>query len=65
MSCDDSRGTSRSLPIDRITAEGGSLVNLMQVAQHADDLTPAQLFYTRLLGREPAGVFSPGCCSTD
>ena len=37
----------------------GRLVNLMQVAQHADDLTRAQLFYTRLLGQEPAGVFDP------
>ena len=32
---------------------------MIQVAQHADDLTRAQTFYTRLLGQEPAGVFDP------
>ena len=34
-------------------------MNLIQVAQHADDLTRAQGFYTRLLGQEQAGVFDP------
>ena len=34
-------------------------MNMVQVAQHADDLTRAQIFYTHLLGQEPAGVFDP------
>ena len=34
-------------------------MHMIQVAQHADDLTRAQIFYTRLLGQEPAGVFDP------
>ena len=34
-------------------------MNVVQVAQHADDLSRAQIFYTRLLGQEPAGVFDP------
>src|SRR6476659_7435349 len=34
-------------------------MNMIQVAQHVDDLTRAQIFYTRLLGQEPAGVFDP------
>ena len=34
-------------------------MNVIQVAQHADDLTRARVFYTRLLGQEPVGVFDP------
>ena len=34
-------------------------MNVVQVAQHADDLSRARIFYTGLLGQEPAGVFDP------
>ena len=34
-------------------------MELIQVAQHVEDLTRAEVFYTRLLGQEPAGVFDP------
>lgn len=34
-------------------------MDVLQVAQHADDLDRARAFYTRLLGTEPAGFFDP------
>ena len=34
-------------------------MNLVQVAQHADDLDRAQDFYSRLLGTEPVARFEP------
>jgi methylmalonyl-CoA/ethylmalonyl-CoA epimerase len=34
-------------------------MNVLQVAQHADDLDRAQEFYTRLLGAEPVARFDP------
>lgn len=34
-------------------------MNLIQVAQHADDLDRAQAFYTQLLGAEPLARFEP------
>ena len=33
--------------------------DLLQVAQHAEDLDRARAFYTKLLGEEPAGFFDP------
>ena len=35
------------------------MTELLQVAQHADDLERARAFYTKLLGQEPAGYFDP------
>ena len=35
------------------------MTELLQVAQHADDLDRARDFYTRLLGVQPAGFFDP------
>lgn len=35
------------------------MVDIFQVAQHADDLDRAQKFYTMLLGSEPTGAFDP------
>ncbi len=34
-------------------------MEMLQVAQHADDLERARDFYTRLLGAQPAGFFDP------
>ena len=34
-------------------------MNVVQIAQHADDLGRARDFYSRLLGAEPAGFFDP------
>jgi methylmalonyl-CoA/ethylmalonyl-CoA epimerase len=34
-------------------------VNVLQIAQHADDLGRARDFYSHLLGQEPAGFFDP------
>ncbi|MEU1971300.1 methylmalonyl-CoA epimerase [Microbacterium sp. NPDC019599] len=34
-------------------------MQLVQVAQHADDLQRAAAFYGRLLGAEPTGLFDP------
>jgi methylmalonyl-CoA/ethylmalonyl-CoA epimerase len=34
-------------------------MTLVQVAQHADDLTRAATFYTKLLRKEPSGHFDP------
>ena len=36
-----------------------SVAEMLQVAQHAEDLDRARAFYTRLLGAEPAGFFDP------
>jgi methylmalonyl-CoA/ethylmalonyl-CoA epimerase len=34
-------------------------MDVLQIAQHADDLARAQAFYQRLLNAEPAGIFDP------
>ena len=34
-------------------------MEMLQIAQHADDLDRARDFYTRLLGAEPSGFFDP------
>ena len=34
-------------------------MDVLQIAQHADDLARAQAFYQRLLNTEPAGLFDP------
>ena len=34
-------------------------MRLVQVAQHAEDLGRASVFYSRLLGTEPIGLFEP------
>lgn len=34
-------------------------MDVLQIAQHADNLSRAQAFYQRLLNTEPAGVFDP------
>ena len=34
-------------------------MDVLQVAQHADDLDRARNFYTKLLGAEPSGFFDP------
>ncbi len=34
-------------------------MNLVQIAQHADDLTRAASFYERLLGQKPIATFDP------
>jgi methylmalonyl-CoA/ethylmalonyl-CoA epimerase len=34
-------------------------MDVLQVAQHADDLARARDFYSRLLGAQPAGFFDP------
>jgi methylmalonyl-CoA/ethylmalonyl-CoA epimerase len=34
-------------------------MDVLQIAQHADDLPRAQAFYQRLLNAEPAGIFDP------
>lgn len=34
-------------------------MEILQIAQHADDLPRAQAFYQRLLNTEPAGIFDP------
>jgi methylmalonyl-CoA/ethylmalonyl-CoA epimerase len=36
-----------------------SVMDVVQVAQHADDLDRARDFYTRLLGAQPSGFFDP------
>lgn len=36
-----------------------ALMEILQIAQHADDLPRAQAFYQRLLNTEPAGIFDP------
>jgi methylmalonyl-CoA/ethylmalonyl-CoA epimerase len=36
-----------------------SVSELLQVAQHAEDLDRARAFYAKLLGEEPAGFFDP------
>ena len=36
-----------------------SVSELLQVAQHAEDLDRARAFYAKLLGSEPAGFFDP------
>src|SRR3712207_9378781 len=43
--------------IGRRHTEG--VMEMLQVAQHADDLDRARDFYTRLLGAEPSGFFDP------
>jgi methylmalonyl-CoA/ethylmalonyl-CoA epimerase len=35
------------------------VAEVLQIAQHADDLDRARAFYTKLLGEEPAGFFDP------
>ena len=35
------------------------MTELLQVAQHAEDLDRARAFYAKLLGEEPAGFFDP------
>jgi methylmalonyl-CoA/ethylmalonyl-CoA epimerase len=35
------------------------VAEVLQIAQHAEDLGRAQAFYTKLLGQEPAGFFDP------
>ena len=34
-------------------------MDVLQIAQHADDLSRAQAFYQRLLNARPAGIFDP------
>ena len=34
-------------------------MDVLQIAQHADDLPRAKAFYQRLLNTEPAGIFDP------
>ena len=34
-------------------------MDVLQIAQHADDLSRARAFYQRLLNTEPAGLFDP------
>jgi methylmalonyl-CoA/ethylmalonyl-CoA epimerase len=34
-------------------------MDVLQIAQHADDLSRAGAFYQRLLDTEPAGIFDP------
>jgi predicted enzyme related to lactoylglutathione lyase len=34
-------------------------MEILQIAQHADDLPRAQAFYQRLLNTEPVGIFDP------
>jgi methylmalonyl-CoA/ethylmalonyl-CoA epimerase len=34
-------------------------MDVLQIAQHADDLPRARAFYQRLLDTEPAGIFDP------
>jgi methylmalonyl-CoA/ethylmalonyl-CoA epimerase len=34
-------------------------MDVLQIAQHADDLPRARAFYQRLLNTEPAGLFDP------
>jgi methylmalonyl-CoA/ethylmalonyl-CoA epimerase len=34
-------------------------MDVLQIAQHADDLPRAHAFYQRLLNTEPAGIFDP------
>jgi methylmalonyl-CoA/ethylmalonyl-CoA epimerase len=34
-------------------------MDVLQIAQHADDLARAQAFYQRLLNTEPSGLFDP------
>ena len=36
-----------------------SVMEVLQVAQHADDLDRARDFYIRLLGAQPSGFFDP------
>jgi methylmalonyl-CoA/ethylmalonyl-CoA epimerase len=36
-----------------------AVMEVLQVAQHADDLDRARDFYTRLLGAQPSGFFDP------
>ena len=35
------------------------VAEMLQIAQHVEDLGRAQAFYTKLLGQEPAGFFDP------
>src|SRR5215216_1816920 len=54
-------GTSceRTSPVERPIRAKLLLMDVLQIAQHADDLARAQAFYQRLLNTEPAGVFDP------
>jgi methylmalonyl-CoA/ethylmalonyl-CoA epimerase len=36
-----------------------AVTEVLQMAQHAEDLERARAFYTKLLGQEPAGYFDP------
>jgi methylmalonyl-CoA/ethylmalonyl-CoA epimerase len=35
------------------------VAEVLQIAQHAEDLGRARAFYSKLLGQEPAGLFDP------
>ncbi|HWJ51832.1 MAG TPA: VOC family protein [Propionibacteriaceae bacterium] len=47
--------------IGRLIGSGHTdvVMDVLQVAQHADDLDRARDFYSRLLGAQPAGFFDP------
>ena len=44
---------------DHLPRDTGPVAQVLQIAQHADDLERARAFYARLLGEEPAGFFDP------
>ncbi len=47
------------VPADGSPGDTGAVAEVLQIAQHADDLQRARAFYARLLGEEPAGFFDP------
>jgi methylmalonyl-CoA/ethylmalonyl-CoA epimerase len=46
-------------PGEDLPRDTGPVVEVIQIAQHAGDLSRARAFYTKLLGTEPAGFFDP------
>ena len=42
-----------------LLGDTGPVAEVLQIAQHAEDLDRARAFYAKLLGEEPAGFFDP------
>ena len=47
------------MPTERARGDTGAVTEVLQIAQHAEDLDRARAFYAKLLGEEPVGFFDP------
>ncbi len=56
VSCKKGPGRQRD---EAAKVDTEDVAEVLQIAQHADDLDRARAFYTKLLGEEPAGFFDP------